>query len=84
MLRDNQMYTGYVLDTNVDFISKHWVFKYFSMQAVVRALQDLARDIGSTKFIVEVVNKNCIQYVYKTKEFNLVNKTWEENEWVKH
>lgn len=84
MLRDNQMYTGYVLDTNVDFVSKHWVFKYFSMQAVVRALQDIARDIGSTKFIVEVVNKNYIQYVYKTKEFNLVNKTWEENEWVKH
>lgn len=84
MLQDNQIYTGYVLDTNVDFVCKHWVFKYFSKQAVIAALKELAIQIGSTKFVLEVANKNCIQYVYKTKEFTLINNTWEESEWVKH
>ena len=78
------MYTGYVLDTNVDFVRKHWVFKYFSASAVTRALKELAIEIGSTKFVLEIANKNCIQYVYQTKEFNRVNNIWEESEWVKH
>lgn len=77
-------YTGYVLDTSVDFIWKHWIPTYDTQEDAVGELKDMARVIKSNRFILERANKHYPQYVYQTKEFNRINGLWEENKWVKH
>lgn len=77
-------YTGYVLDTSVDFVWKHWISTFDNKEDAIQELKDMARVIKSNRFILERSNKHYPQYVYSTKEFNLVNTIWEESEWVKH
>lgn len=77
-------YTGYVLDTSVDFIRKYWISTYDIQEDAVEELKDMARVIKSNRFILERTNKHYPQYIYQTKEFNRINGLWEENEWVKY
>ena len=81
---NKQTYTGYVLDTSVDFIWKHWISTYDIQADAIQELKDMAQVIKSNRFILERANRHYPQYVYHTKEFNRINNIWEESEWVKH